>query len=69
MADLAARHSTITAEAMAVGGVFMVEIVFDDGEHVRWGTDQAAMVDPQEVGALGDMPRFIEKLRGWEDDT
>ena len=44
------RHARWAEQADEAGTVWFVEVVFDDGEHVRFGTDRGGMVLPVEVG-------------------
>jgi hypothetical protein len=48
--ELGAMHGEQVAAAGAVP--YMVEIVFPDGDHVRWGTDERGMVMPIPVDDL-----------------
>lgn len=57
------RHGELADAAEDRGLTWMVEIEFPDGEHVRWGTDSRAMVDP--VPAEPDMVEQLARARGW----
>lgn len=50
VASAAERQMNLAREADAAGRPYLVEIIFWDGEHVRWGTDVDGMVVPVEVG-------------------
>jgi hypothetical protein len=50
LSAIGARHARWAGIADASGQVWFVEVAFDDGEHVRFGTDQGGMVLPVEVG-------------------
>jgi hypothetical protein len=58
---LGARHGAIAQEAEKSGRRWMIEIVWPDGEHLRWGTDPDPMVLPLEVG-LADLAARIADL-------
>lgn len=55
---LATHQGRVCAEAEARGSVYLVDVEFWDGEHVRWGTDADGMVIPLEVG-LHDLAQAI----------
>jgi hypothetical protein len=42
----------------------MVEMVFPDGEHVRWGSDPGGMVEPIWVEG-SELPDTVARQRGW----
>lgn len=48
--EMASRHAELCQEADASGAMYLIDIGFWDGEHVRWGTDPNGMVIPVEVG-------------------
>lgn len=48
IAQMAEVHATAIA-ATEDGVPFMIEFIFPDGEHVRWGTDAGGMVDPRSL--------------------
>jgi hypothetical protein len=50
--ESALRHREMVTAAMSEGLTWMVEIVFPDGDHVRWGTDENGMVQPIPVDDL-----------------
>ena len=52
------HQGRVCAEAEARGSVYLVDVEFWDGEHVRWGTDADGMVIPLEVG-LHDLAQAI----------
>lgn len=58
--DLGASHAERVAAAD--GSPWMVELVFPDGDHVRFGTDHAGMVEPMPV-ALDRIIEAIERNR------
>jgi hypothetical protein len=53
LTDLALRQSEICNRAQARDLKYMVDIVWWDGEHTRWGTDVDGVVVPVEVGVEG----------------
>jgi len=55
---LAEHQGRICSNAEANGSVYLIDVEFWDGEHVRWGTDAAGMVIPIEVG-LHDLAQSI----------
>jgi hypothetical protein len=55
---LGSRHGDIAAAAERSGKAWLVEIIFPDGDHLRWGTDPDGMVVPLEVG-LADLLRQL----------
>jgi hypothetical protein len=55
--EVAARHVEMAEAAEKAGQRFMVEVVFADGEHVRWGTDPGGMVEPTPTEDVGDSLR------------
>jgi hypothetical protein len=48
------RHAHICRTAESEGLAWLIEVVFDDGEHVRWGTDAAGMVEPVPVDDIAE---------------
>jgi hypothetical protein len=50
--DLGAYHGEMARVADEQGVPYMIELVFPDGEHVRWGTDASGMVIPFPIGDL-----------------
>jgi hypothetical protein len=50
MVEHAARQADLCHAAGVRGVPWMVEVIFWDGEHVRWGTDVDGMVVPVEIG-------------------
>jgi hypothetical protein len=59
--ELGAIHGRQTAAAVEAGRSYLVEFVFADGEHVRWGTDAAGMVEPIPVD---DLAAALDRLLG-----
>lgn len=57
---LGARHGDLAAAADRSGKAWMVEIVWPDGEHLRWGTDPDPMVLPLEMGVRELARRLME---------
>jgi hypothetical protein len=56
--QLGAEHGEIAAAAQRAGRPYLLEIRFWDGEHARFGTDAAGMVEPFAVG----LERLLEIL-------
>lgn len=50
--EIGARHSQMVTAADSEGIGWMVELIFPDGDHVRWGTDADGMVQPIPVDDL-----------------
>jgi hypothetical protein len=61
LSTLAEHHAKVCAAADARGSVYLVDVEFWDGEHVRWGTDVAGMVVPVEVGLHELSERILER--------
>jgi hypothetical protein len=59
---IAALHGRRCQAAEAAGSTYMVEFIFDDGEHVRFGTDVDGMVVPAEVGLDRLAKAVVERL-------
>lgn len=57
---IAASHAALADDCETYGRKWMVEVVFSDGEHVRWGTDVDGMVVPVEVG-LGELLQAVAR--------
>lgn len=55
---LGASHGAIAQQAYERGQTWMIEIVWPDGEHLRWGTDPDPMVLPVEV-AMERLARLL----------
>lgn len=53
--DVGEYHGEMARCATEEGLPWMVEIVFPDGEHVRWGTDSDGMVEPMPVTQLAEL--------------
>jgi hypothetical protein len=62
MVEHAARQADLCHAAVVRGVPWMVEVVFWDGEHVRWGTDVDGMVVPVEMG-LSELIDVINRRR------
>jgi hypothetical protein len=56
LAYIGGLHGAFVEEA---GVPYMVEFVFPDGEHVRWGTDAGGMVLPIPVDNLAEALRRL----------
>ena len=52
LAHMAEAHGEICGKADQAGLTYLVDVEFEDGEHVRWGTDVNGMVLPVGVGIL-----------------
>lgn len=48
LAEMAKRHGTLCRDT----DTWMIEFVFSDGQHIRWGTDPDGMVMPVPVDDL-----------------
>lgn len=58
------RQGEACLEAEQRGQRWMVEMVFPDGEHVRWGSDPGGMVEPIWVEG-SELPDTVARQRGW----
>lgn len=56
-------HGAIVEQAAARGDPWLIEIVFPDGDHVRWGTDADGMVEPLPV-ALAELTVYFAERYG-----
>lgn len=61
---IASRQGELAGQASARGQTYMVEVEFDDGEHVRWGTDPGGMVLPMAMAA----EKILEYLTSYGND-
>jgi hypothetical protein len=52
---ISAHHRMLADAHDALGQSWMVEVVFPDGEHVRFGTEDDGMVDPIPVGSVENL--------------
>jgi hypothetical protein len=59
--ELGALHGQAAAAAVDAGRPYLVEFVFADGEHVRWGTDELGMVEPVPVE---DLAAALDRVLG-----
>jgi hypothetical protein len=61
--EISTVHSWLVDQCEAHGRKWMVEIVFADGEHVRWGTDRDGMVWPMQ-GGLEQLAEMLARRWG-----
>ena len=59
---VAEHQAKLVAAIDLAGRVYLVEVEFWDGEHVRWGTDENGMVLSMEV-AVEQLEQGIERMR------
>ena len=64
---IAARQALLCSAAEDADRPWMVEVEFDDGEHLRWGTDPAGMVVPLEMGLDELHEALMRRLAGGDD--
>jgi hypothetical protein len=52
LGEVGRRHGDMASAAASEGLAWMIEFVFPDGDHVRWGTDPDGMVLPVPIADL-----------------
>lgn len=58
-------QAQLCAEASNAGLAWMVEIRFNDGDHVRFGTDRAGMIEPLDlVNGVDSMMEILHRRWG-----
>jgi hypothetical protein len=59
--QLGLRHAEMVNAAASEGLAWLIEFVFPDGDHVRWGTDSSGMVEPMPID---DLAAALERRYG-----